>query len=40
MELEREQVTDALDTTDPDIDLLAAARALENAEFNIPDVTP
>ena len=40
VELEREQVTDALDTTDPDTDLLAAARAIENAEFNIPDVTP
>ena len=40
VELEREQVTDAMDTTDPDTDPLEAARAIENAEFDIPDVTP
>ena len=40
VELEREQVTDDMDTTDPDTDPLEAAGAIENAEFNIPDVTP
>ena len=39
-ELEREQATDALDTTDPDTDLLAAARAIENTEFDVPNVMP
>ena len=39
-ELEREQATDALNTTDLDTDPLAAARAIENAEFDIPNVTP
>ena len=40
VELEREQVTDALDTANPETDPLAAARAIDNAEFNIQDVTP
>ena len=40
VEVEREQVTDALDTTDPDTDPQAAARVIENAELNIPDMTP
>ena len=39
VELEIEQVTDAMDTTDPDTDPLAAVSAIENAEFDIPDVT-
>ena len=40
VELERKQVTDALDTINPDTDPLAAARAIENAEFDILVVTP
>ena len=40
VELEREQVTDALDNIDPDTDQMAAARAIENAEFGIPNVMP
>ena len=41
VEVEQEQVTDALDTTDPDADPMAAARAIENAvqEVNTAIVT-
>ena len=39
VELEREQVTDALDTIDPDTDPMITARAMENAEFDIREVT-
>ena len=39
VEPEREHATDALDTTDPDTDPLAASRAIEIAEFDILDMT-
>ena len=39
VELEREQVTDALDTIDPDTDPMITARARENAGFDILEVT-
>ena len=40
VELKQEKVTNALDTIDPDIDPIAATRAMEDAEFDIPDVKP
>ena len=39
MELEREQVTKALDTIDPVMDPTMAAKAIDSAEFDIPYVT-
>ena len=39
MELEGEHVTDALDTIDPDTDHMMTAIAIENTDFDIPDVT-
>ena len=39
VELKQEQVTDVLDTTDPDTDPMASARAIENEYFDIPDMT-
>ena len=39
VELKREQVIDALDTIDPDMDPMMIARAIENAEFDTPHVT-
>ena len=39
MELKREHVTDTLDTIDPGMDPTMTMRAIENAEFDTPDVT-
>jgi hypothetical protein len=39
VKLEREQITDAMDTIVPDTDPMMTARAIWNTEFDIPGVT-